>query len=102
MVFPVPDSPKKRATSPSLPTFAEQCIDSTLFLAEEIERSEDRFLNLTGVTGSGDEDHLSGEVKGDQRARIGAVLPGIGMKIRTVENGVFEAGGGRSAQQAGE
>ena len=29
VVLPVPDSPKKIATSPSAPTLAEQCIDST-------------------------------------------------------------------------
>src|SRR5690625_481947 len=31
VVLPVPDSPKNKATSPSLPTFAEQCMDKIFF-----------------------------------------------------------------------
>ena len=31
VVFPVPDNPKKRATSPFNPTFAEQCIEAIPF-----------------------------------------------------------------------
>src|SRR5699024_3648048 len=43
VVFPVPESPKNNATSPSFPTFAEQCIDKTLrngkmyFITEKID-----------------------------------------------------------------
>ena len=86
----MPESPKKIATSPASPTFAEQCIGkapksgSRSFIARE-----DRLLDLAGVGGAADQDLALRRMERDERARAGAVLGRVGLERRGMQHHAF-------------
>ena len=88
VVLPVPERPKKRATSPSAPTLAEQCIDRDAALRQQVvEDREDGFLDLPAVRGAANDDEPLGKVYDDERAGPGAVLGRVCLKARHIDDG---------------
>ena len=90
----MPESPKKIATSPASPTFAEQCIGKAPKIGNRsfIAR-EDRLLDLPGVRRPADQDLPFGRIEGDERARAGAVLGRVGLERRGMQHHAFRREG---------
>ena len=87
VVLPVPESPKKIATSPSSPTFAEQCIGNTPSSgSRSFITREDRLLDLARVEGAADQHLLAGGCSTIERAGARAVLLGVGLEAGRVQH----------------
>ena len=75
VVFPVPESPKKTATRPSSPMFAEQCIGRTPSSGSpSFIRVKVPLLDFAGVEGPADQHLAARRVQHDECARARAVL----------------------------
>ena len=87
VVLPVPERPKKTATSPSSPTLAEQCIGNTpssgsrSFITVKID-----FLISPRVVRPADQHLGARRMQHDERLRPGAVEPRVGLHIGRVQD----------------
>ena len=83
----MPESPKNRATSPSAPTFAEQCIGRTPCGGHQVVgRGEHGLLHLARVFGAADQHLLAFEIETDERLGVRPVAVGHSFEARGRED----------------
>ena len=87
VVLPVPDRPKKSAVSPVVADVRRAVHrHDALQRQRVVEDREDRLLDLAGVVRSADQHELAAEVHEDEYLRARAVLGGVGLELREIDD----------------
>ena len=87
VVLPVPERPKKSATSPVCADVRRAVHRHDASERQQVvQDAEDRLLDLARVARAGDEHEPLGEVERDDASRAGAVARGIGLERRRVDD----------------